>query len=389
MTDGFNVPRQLTDTGGEVTLSVRYNPWGKPIETNGIGNFDASYIGTLIDATTGLIYIGNGQYYDPETGRFLTRGVFPNNTNPYVPWNPTGMLLGPLGLVSLFSSQKKGKSKGRNRAVLIAILVLAMANLACCHVSPPDPTPGPDTTGGGTGTPPPTTTPPPTGTGQPPVNPPGGPPCEGDDCTPTPGPMPTVTKTIFFGGSGGSLDLPGPDPYYQTKVWADSATQVVRFPGGGRQGKPNQANDVDINTYKDVNLIVIGYSAGGDTALIFADKYRNYQQTNNGGTGKITDIAVLGGTMTGLMTDGRDLAQEWPGVLNNLLMWGTDIYILDDKADGGGQAGGHVVPSNATGTFHFEQRLEQEHWDGGYPYGEGTNNSVAFKNEVYTWFDAH
>ena len=207
MTDGFNVPRQLTDTGGEVTLSVRYNPWGKPIETNGIGNFDASYIGTLIDATTGLIYIGNGQYYDPETGRFLTRGVFPNNTNPYVPWNPTGMLLGPLGLVSLFSSQKKGKSKGRNRAVLIAILVLAMANLACCHVSPPDPTPGPDTTGGGTGTPPPTTTPPPTGTGQPPVNPPGGPPCEGDDCTPTPG-----SKTAYL-----TFD-DGPDAVYTPQI---------------------------------------------------------------------------------------------------------------------------------------------------------------------------
>ena len=144
LTDGLNFSRQLTDTGGEVTLSVRYNPWGKPIETNGIGNFDASYIGTLIDATTGLIYIGNGQYYDPETGRFLTRGVFPNSTNPYVPWNPTGMLLGPLGLVSFYYSQKKGISKRRNRAVLIAILVLAMANLACCHGPSPAPAPTPE-----------------------------------------------------------------------------------------------------------------------------------------------------------------------------------------------------------------------------------------------------
>ncbi len=85
LNDGVNVPRQLTSPTGEITMAVRYNPWGKPIETNGIGNFDASYIGTLIDATTGLIYIGNGQYYDPETGRFLTRGVNPNSTNPYVP----------------------------------------------------------------------------------------------------------------------------------------------------------------------------------------------------------------------------------------------------------------------------------------------------------------
>jgi RHS repeat-associated protein len=94
---------------------MRYNPWGKPIETDGLGNFDASYIGTLIDATTGLIYIGNGQYYDPETGRFLTRGVNPNSPNPYVPWNPVGAILAPLGLVSFYYSQKKGISKGRNR----------------------------------------------------------------------------------------------------------------------------------------------------------------------------------------------------------------------------------------------------------------------------------
>ena len=77
LNDGTGVPRQLTDMTGEVTMFVRYSPWGKPIEIDGTGNFDASFIGTLIDATTGLIYIGNGQYYDPETGRFLTRGVNP------------------------------------------------------------------------------------------------------------------------------------------------------------------------------------------------------------------------------------------------------------------------------------------------------------------------
>lgn len=86
------------DMDGEVTLFVRYNPWGKPIETSGTGNFDASFIGTLIDETTGLIYIGNGQYYDPETGRFLTRGV----NHPYVPFDPAGLLIGPLGFMAVF-----------------------------------------------------------------------------------------------------------------------------------------------------------------------------------------------------------------------------------------------------------------------------------------------
>jgi hypothetical protein len=61
----------------------------------------------LIDATIGLIYIGNGQYYDPETGCFLTRRVNPNSTNPYVPWNPSGLLIGSLGLVMMFYCSKR------------------------------------------------------------------------------------------------------------------------------------------------------------------------------------------------------------------------------------------------------------------------------------------
>ncbi len=71
LSDGLNIPRQLTDMDGKTTLAVRYDPWGKPIESEGLGNFDAGYIGTWMDATTGLIYPDNGQYYDPATGRFL------------------------------------------------------------------------------------------------------------------------------------------------------------------------------------------------------------------------------------------------------------------------------------------------------------------------------
>jgi len=159
---------------------------------------------------------------------------------------------------------------------------------------------------------------------------------------------------------------------------------------------------VDISVYKDDRLVVIGYSAGADAALMFADKYR----TQNNGTGIITDIALLGGTMSGTMPDGRDLANEWRKVLDNLLLEGTDVYILDDRACGGHEAMGYTPPPASTGTFHFEYRTiwddcsneakaqdptGQEHWDGGLSgnLGIGTNNSVAFKNEVYAWFDEH
>jgi YD repeat-containing protein len=92
--DGLNTPRQLTDAQGDVTLSTRYTPWGGILDTYGTGNFTYGYLGGILDAATDLIYVGNGQYYDPATGRFLTRGVFPNSTNPYMPWNPFGALIG-------------------------------------------------------------------------------------------------------------------------------------------------------------------------------------------------------------------------------------------------------------------------------------------------------
>ena len=36
-------------------------------------------LGRVLDVTTGLLYVGNGQYYDPNTGRFLSRDAKPNN----------------------------------------------------------------------------------------------------------------------------------------------------------------------------------------------------------------------------------------------------------------------------------------------------------------------
>jgi len=99
--DGINIPRQLTNTNGEITLASRYTPWGDTLELHGTGNFTYGYLGGILDVATNLIYIGNGQYFDPTTGRFLTRDVNPNSTNPYTPWNPIGAIVGPLGVISV------------------------------------------------------------------------------------------------------------------------------------------------------------------------------------------------------------------------------------------------------------------------------------------------
>ena len=41
-----------------------------------------AYLGGWVDAATGLIYVGDGQYYDPTTGRFLTREAQPGKLKP-------------------------------------------------------------------------------------------------------------------------------------------------------------------------------------------------------------------------------------------------------------------------------------------------------------------
>jgi hypothetical protein len=81
--DGTNTPRQLTDLSAEITLSARYTPCplaalgmlreGDALESYGTGNFAFGYpsialracFGGLMDATAGLLYVGNGQYFQP------------------------------------------------------------------------------------------------------------------------------------------------------------------------------------------------------------------------------------------------------------------------------------------------------------------------------------
>jgi len=130
--DGTNTPRQLSNSNGEVTLTARYTPWGDTLELNGTGNFAFGYFGGVIDAATGLIYVGNGQYYDPQTGRFLTRDAKPNNSNPYVPWDPSGAIIAPLGIVALFAGRKKKGSKLGTFLVLLLVLGSVGMTLAGC-----------------------------------------------------------------------------------------------------------------------------------------------------------------------------------------------------------------------------------------------------------------
>jgi len=59
--------------------------------------------------------------------------------------------------------------------------------------------------------------------------------------------------------------------------------------------------------------------------------------------------------------------------------------VVDAAAYYGDEASGYIPPADAIGTFHFESRPEQEHWQGGN-LGTGTNNSVEFRKYVFNWF---
>ena len=90
----------------------------------------------MLDATTGLLYVGNGQYYDPATGRFLTRDVYPNSTNPYVPWNPIGAILAPLAVLSMFYGRKKKRSKWDSLVILVLLGVTVGIGVVACAPQP-------------------------------------------------------------------------------------------------------------------------------------------------------------------------------------------------------------------------------------------------------------
>jgi RHS repeat-associated protein len=136
--DGAGSTRQLATPDGAVTLSVSYTPWGDTLEVYGSGMLNLGYMGGVYDAGTGLIYMGNGQYYDPSTGRFLTRGANADQSNPYTPWNndPAGMLIAPLALLALVFGRKKNRTKLDHFIILVVIAVsLGMSVLTINPVS--------------------------------------------------------------------------------------------------------------------------------------------------------------------------------------------------------------------------------------------------------------
>ena len=73
--DGHGNVRLLTGTTGTVTDTYEYDAFGLPLTTTGTTPNNYLYSGEQFDSVLGMYYL-RARYYNPATGRFLTRDSF-------------------------------------------------------------------------------------------------------------------------------------------------------------------------------------------------------------------------------------------------------------------------------------------------------------------------
>ncbi len=417
--DGNGYVRQTVDEQAEPTFAWTFSPDGAvavgeegPV-THLMCDGDAAY-----DWATGLIY-KNGRYFDPRTHIWLSAGA--------------------IGIV--LSSQRRRPNRFQrrlqrklgkyypqvNRGILLLLIIVSVTILiGCGGGSTTTPTPQPtatctptfeaaipptatsipeEVTGGLQGTPPPPAT----------ITP---------EATITPF-APLESKIVFFAGSQGdgvdeitgvrNIELAGPARDTQTPVWDPLADYWYQYPGySGNSGNLNGKNwhaeiaMADFDQLKNFNLLVIGYSAGADSALIFAQKY--YEKIDDQkAPGNITGLALLGPTLSNPTVEQADrnyfdLANRWRSTMDDLLFKrGSDIYVLNDSGPAGNSfsSAGYTAPSNAKGRLNHvirdnvydgntttQQHITYEHLNPNWATN-GTNNSQEFAQEVVDWFNSN
>ena len=118
----------------------------------------------------------------------------------------------------------------------------------------------------------------------------------------------------------------------------------------------------------DGNIVIIGYSAGADSALILAAENID----------RVVGLVMLGPTFTGAtQADGSgDLKQEAPTMIAQLVNEGVKVILVDDNGSLGFDANTFGEGSSYTYIAPTSSRLH---------YGEnGTNSSSSLYNSVWT-----
>ncbi len=97
--DGLGSTRLLTDIDGNITLEYIYDAYGQLLNQPSSTTNDFQFTGEQFDGETGLTYL-RARYYDPETGRFISRDPFEGFRNEsitqhdylYAANNPANMI---------------------------------------------------------------------------------------------------------------------------------------------------------------------------------------------------------------------------------------------------------------------------------------------------------
>jgi RHS repeat-associated protein len=74
--DGLGSTRALTDSAGAVSNRYMYDAFGSLLNQTGVTSNSYLFAGQQRDASLGLDYL-RARYYDPATGRFVSRDAFP------------------------------------------------------------------------------------------------------------------------------------------------------------------------------------------------------------------------------------------------------------------------------------------------------------------------
>jgi len=78
--DHLGSVRQLSNAGGQVTLAQSFDPFGNLFETSGAATSAFAYTGEWYGSYNELLFL-RARYYDPVVGRFLSRDLFPGNSD--------------------------------------------------------------------------------------------------------------------------------------------------------------------------------------------------------------------------------------------------------------------------------------------------------------------
>jgi hypothetical protein len=136
LSDGQGSARQLADGSGEVVLYRRFKPYGELWEEAGDGESVYGFLAWQRDGGLGLLY-GNGVYYDPVTGRYLSVS---GQGNPYLPYgifDPSVMFVAPLAFWSAALGGRRRRRRRWWRWVVLGVVIGGVGLLVGCGTRAP------------------------------------------------------------------------------------------------------------------------------------------------------------------------------------------------------------------------------------------------------------